>query len=76
MAKYYRLLFRSVNEHVLQNHPEDATSVAVCRKEKLTECVQYFRDCQEQELAEKRDWDTDDPLEFDFEPGFTMPEWL
>lgn len=67
---YYRLLFKSIHEGDYPN------AVALCLKDKLAECVKYFRDCQESELTEKRDWDVEDWREFTFEPVFTMPEWL
>jgi len=69
MARYYRLLFKS-------DMPGGLDTVALCRKDKLAECERYFRDWQEQELVEKREWDVEDWREFTFEPVFTMPEWL
>lgn len=66
-SKYCRLIFRG----------QDAEeSVAICRKDKIAECVQYFQDCQTQELVDKRDWDKENPVEVDFEAVFTLPEWI
>ena len=78
-AVFFAVLYPLIKQQSLRSDQRD--KLAVRREESLSLSVSMrAMDSQlttvEQELVDKRDWDTDDPLEFDFEPVFTMPDWL